>query len=431
VTPLARALGSIYSRVPRGVNLGLGPIAEACARAGSPERAFAAVHVGGTNGKGSVAAMVAAALGRCGLRVGLFTSPHLGRYAERIQVAGAPIGESRLVESLERAIEIGPGLTFFETTFLAAAIAFRAECVEVAVLEVGLGGRLDATNVVPGPLATAVTRVSLDHVDKLGSTLEAIAWEKASIAKPGVPMVLGPMPEEALGAARARSVELGASAVLALGQEVALDRDGDGTARVRVPGGWPGIALRPSLAGAHQLDNAAVAAALCALAAPGLEAVTGRAIEEGIAATRWPGRLERLHDGAGEVLIDCAHNPDGARALAAHLEAIGARDGRGPARTALVFGAVADKDWCGMLEAIGPGCAHRFFVEPGGRSPAPVDEMAHRFGGRAVESVAEALSRAREAVGAGGLVVVAGSIFLAGEVRAGLLGLVRDPPVAM
>ena len=179
---LVQALASIYFRVPRGVQLGLGDVMSACERADCPQQAFPVVHIGGTNGKGSVAAMVASVMRSAGYRTGLFTSPHLVRFAERIQIDSEPIARDPLVAALTQAIEIGPTLSFFETTFLAAMLAFRDARVDVAVLEVGLGGRLDATNVVERPLATAVTRVAFDHMDKLGPKIEQIALEKASIA---------------------------------------------------------------------------------------------------------------------------------------------------------------------------------------------------------------------------------------------------------
>jgi len=165
------ALRSVYARIPLGMRLGLAAMEEACARLGHPEQAFPTVHVAGTNGKGSVAAMVEAIAREHGLRTGLFTSPHLARFAERIQIDGQPIGDGALLAVLERAITGGADLSFFETTTLAAFLAFREAKVDIAVVEVGLGGRLDATNVIPSPRAACITRIAFDHMDKLGKSL--------------------------------------------------------------------------------------------------------------------------------------------------------------------------------------------------------------------------------------------------------------------
>lgn len=419
---LAQALGSIYFRIPRGMQFGLDDVRGACERAGSPHLAVPAIHIAGTNGKGSVASMTASALRAAGYRVGLFTSPHLIRFAERIQVNGAPVGNDLLTLCLDEAIETGPKLSFFETTFLAAMLAFRRSGVDVAVVEVGLGGRLDATNVIEKPLVTAVTRIALEHCDKLGHTLEAIAFEKASIAKPGVPMIFGPMDEVVDRASRETAARLGVREILGLGREIRYVRS-NGHAEVAADGHH--FVLQPRLIGEHQHQNAAVAAMTCAMASRHLPALDRQAIERGIAAADWPARLEMVHDGRGDVLLDAAHNPDCMQALTSHLRRLE------PRRTALVFGAVADKSWGEMLDMIAPLTAERFYVEPGGRAAAPLDEMARRFGGRVMTDLPEALRAARESAGDDGLVIVAGSIFLVGNARATLLGLERDPPVAL
>jgi dihydrofolate synthase / folylpolyglutamate synthase len=431
VDALAQALASIYFRVPRGVQLGLGDVMRACASAGHPQLAFPVVHIGGTNGKGSVAAMVASAMRAAGYRVGLFTSPHLVRFAERIQIDSEPIARDPLVDALTQAVEIGATLSFFETTFLAAMLAFRDARVDVAVLEVGLGGRLDATNVVERPLATAVTRVAFDHMDKLGRTIEEISHEKASIAKTACPMVLGPMPEKSERVARDTCSRRGASLILSIGSEVGFRRAAPGEAHVSVPSRCEPLVLRPRLAGDHQLQNAAVAATLCWLASRSLPRLTADVVSSGIASAQWPARLETIHDGFGPVLVDAAHNPDGAEAVVRYLGEMQAQSQCSHRERALVFGAVADKSWNEMLSILTPQADHRFYVEPGGRESAPVGQMAAQFGGEPMGSVADALCAARSAVGPGGLVVVAGSIFLAGAVRAHLMCLDRDPPVAL
>ena len=421
----------MYGRAPRGIQLGLERVRAACQRAQNPQRAFNVVHIAGTNGKGSVAAMTATALHRAGYHVGLFTSPHLCRFAERIQIDGQPVDDDTLTDVLLQAMGLGADLSFFETACLAALLAFRSAQVDVAVLEVGLGGRLDATNVVEAPLATAVTRIALDHVALLGDTLEAIAVEKAAIAKPRAPMVLGPLPAAIDAIARHHAHQAGASQVYAIGREVRTDRPKPGLVEVWVPELPRSVCLRPRLRGDHQLDNAAVAAAVCALASRTLTRLTPAAIEQGIAEATWPARLESLHDGDGEVLIDAAHNPDGIESLRRYLHERVPGAEHNPNTTALVFGAMADKGWRQMLQMLVPVASQRFYAEPAGRAPAPVGEMAKTFGGTVLPAAPGAVQQARQAVGPDGLVIVTGSIYLAGEVRACLTGADRDPPVAL
>ena len=388
------------------MRFGLEPMAEACARAGHPERAFPVVHVAGTNGKGSVCAMVEAMARTSGLHTGLYTSPHLCRFAERIRIDGAPIDDATLDRHLTEALDLGPELSFFETATLAALLAMRAAAVELAILEVGLGGRLDATNVIPPPRAAAVTRIALDHMAILGDTVEEIAREKAAIAKPGVVLVIGRGSPSVRAAIEDEARARGATTLVA-------DEDDDA---LRFFAGNPRIGL----AGAHQRDNACVAWVL------GKQLGFAEAARaSGIAEVRWPGRLERLEMADGPVLLDAAHNPDGAASLAAHLVATD------PRTTALLFGALADKAWPGMIDALAPRAAHRVYVEPKGRAATDPRLIAARHAGDVAEGVLEGYARAREAVGPKGLVVACGSVFLIGELRAKLLGLPRDPPMAL
>jgi len=261
---LEAALSRQYARVPLGMRLGLSPMREVCARAGHPERAFRAVHIAGTNGKGSVCAMVESITRATGIRTGLYTSPHLCRFAERIRVDGASIGDEALAALLTRALDEGPDLSFFETATLAAFLAFREAGVELAVLEVGLGGRLDATNVVPRPATAAITRIAFDHMDKLGSTLVEIAREKAGIAKPGLELLVGDVSPE----------------VRAAIDEVARAH-GATTASV---GPWP-LPASLGLPGAYQRNNARIAAALGQRigASPAQIALLRKLLEETIA----------------------------------------------------------------------------------------------------------------------------------------------------
>jgi dihydrofolate synthase/folylpolyglutamate synthase len=396
VPTLADALRKLYERIPLGMRLGLGPMLEACARSGNPERDFPVVHVAGTNGKGSVSAMVEAVARSHGMRTGLYTSPHLCRFAERIRLDGEPVTDDALAALLGRALDEGTDLSFFETATLAAFLAFRDARVDVAIIEVGLGGRLDATNVIPTPRAAAITRIALDHTDRLGTTLVEIAREKAGIAKPGLDLVLGPTPPDVRRAIDEVAHASGATTTM-------LDESAPLPARV-------------GLAGAHQRDNARIAAELGRrIGAP------VRAIEEGIAGVRWPGRLERI----GSVLLDAAHNPDGAEALAAHVRTLGIP----PERVALLFGTLLDKDWAPMLDTLAPLANSRIYVAPSGASRSVVDPsaMVARHSGAISASLSEALDASRQA----GLTIVAGSLVLVGQARALLLGLPRDPSVAL
>jgi dihydrofolate synthase/folylpolyglutamate synthase len=379
----------------------------ACLAAGSPERAFEVVHVAGTNGKGSVSAMVESIARAHGMRTGLFTSPHLARFAERIRIGGRPMDDAPLAELLVEALDRAPDVTFFETATLAAFLAFREAKVELAILEVGLGGRLDATNVVPTPRAAAITRIAFDHMDRLGTTLEAIAREKAGIAKPGLEILLGPLAPEARVAIEDVARAAGATTR-------SVPEDTEATRFVR--------AAKLGLLGDHQKDNAAIAYVLGARLGATVEERT-----QGLANVEWPGRLEIVATPEGDVLLDAAHNPDGIDSLVRYVEALE----RPRDRLALVFGVLADKPWVEMADRVAPMTTHRFYVRPSGRAAVDPAALDARHSGRIEANAREAYAHARTALGVGGLVVVCGSIFLVGEVRAALLGLPMDPPVAM
>ncbi len=387
-----------------GMRLGLEPMREVCARLGHPERELSVVHVAGTNGKGSVSAMVESIARRAGMRTGLYTSPHLCRFAERIRVNAEPIADEALADALTTALDEGPDLSFFETATLAAMLALRDARVDVAVLEVGIGGRLDATNVIPLPRAAAITRIAFDHMDLLGHTLRAIAQEKAGISKPGLDLVLGPVSDDVRSA-------IDETARL---HESTTSKASDDLAAAEYVRHAP-----IGLAGEHQRDNACVAYVLGKRIGASREAC-----ERGIRDARWPGRLETIETDRGRVLIDAAHNPDGAQSLAAYVSKI---DGD----KALVFGTLADKAWPEMIDALAPRFPHRVYVAPKGRAATEPAKIAARHPGQLASGVMNAYEMARAAVGKDGLVVAAGSIFLIGELRARLLGLPRDPPIAL
>ncbi len=413
---LSRALEALYARVPLGMRLGLDAMREACARAEHPERSFDSVHVAGTNGKGSTCAMVESIARAGGKKTGLYTSPHLCRFAERIRIDGEPLTDEALADVLERALEIGPELSFFETATLAAFLAFRDHAVDLAILEVGIGGRLDATNVIPTErLAVgAITRVALDHVDRLGNTLEAIAREKAGIAKSGRPLVLGPMSPEVRAAALEVALAAGALPIV-------MGEDPDAVAR---------DSLDVGLRGTYQHDNARIAWRI------GRElGLPESARREGLARTRWPGRFEHLEVTSGPLsgawILDGAHNPDGARSLVLALADDEAKSAGHSAPGALIFGALADKAWREMLDELASLPCPRIYVAPRGRAAADPALLAAHVAGHVAASLPAALAHARTLVAPSSPVVVCGSLYLVGEARAQLQGLPEDPPVAL
>lgn len=405
---LAPVLTRLYERVPRGALLGLDRVRAASDRLGGVHQLDRYVHIAGTNGKGSTAAFVATMAERAGLRVGLYTSPHLCRLAERVQIGGRVIDDETLASALSRVMDLPDELTFFEVVTLAALLAFREAKVDLAVLEVGLGGRLDATNVVEGSAVTAITRVAFDHMDRLGHTLAEIAAEKAGILRPGQPVVVGRLHPDARAVVDAKAEELGAPVVEANGEREALLVESH----------------PPALGGAFQRQNAMVAVTI------GRELGLAPAkMAEGLTTTRWPGRCEILETAEGYVLFDCAHNPDGALALKNAMLGLSSNFAR--RNVGLVFGAMADKGWRAMLDRVTQVTGPRIYVEPEGRQPVSVEELASYLEGMKARSVPEALIAMRQKVGRNGIIVVTGSIFLVGAARAFLLGLPCDPPVAL
>lgn len=430
----------LYGLQTFGVKLGLDGIRALLDLLDRPQDDIPSVLVGGTNGKGSVAAMLDAMLLAHGVRTGLYTSPHLVRPNERIRIDGRDLEAvelDRVLELVRAACERGlrtGGLpahpSFFEVMTAAAMTAFRAAGVEAAVLEVGLGGRLDATNAME-PLVSAIVTVDLDHVATLGGTLAAIAGEKAGIVRAGRALVSGVDQADALAVLRARCAASQATFIdarAAVGIQV-------------LPGG--AFALRSAafryddlhlpLAGAHQRDNARVAVAtLEAFASATGLAIDATKVRDGLAAVRWPGRLQ-LVPGRPPVLLDGAHNPRGAEALGAELAV---RTAAGQPRPVLVFAAMQDKDVTGLISPLLPHVARVIATRPGVDRAMEPDALAAEIrgaGGPAETAAgpAEALARARELAGSDGLVLVAGSLYLVGAVLALLEGRDAPGPVAM
>ncbi|MBI5478223.1 MAG: bifunctional folylpolyglutamate synthase/dihydrofolate synthase [Deltaproteobacteria bacterium] len=402
-----------------GVRLELERMEAALRAVGDPHRDLRFVHLAGTNGKGSTAAFLDAMLRAAGHRTGLFTSPHLSRFTERIRLGGAEIDPSDVVrlESEVRARVTVP-LTFFEMVTLLALTYFRERGAGVVVLETGLGGRFDATNVVL-PEVAVVTGVALDHTEYLGDTPGAIAFEKAGIMKAGRPVVATAPAGEALEVIR-REAARRPSPLCLLGRDFDLVPDGDalqfrglGAPAVRVPH----LALR----GPHQRSNAALALAAAEMLDRRGVSLTPGARVAGLAGCRWPGRLEELSS-TPRVWVDAAHNPAGAQALAKALAEVPFR------RLTLCVGVLRDKDAAGILARLLP-LAHRVIaVAPRSARALPAADLAALApGAETADGLAAGLARAQIGLGPDDLCLVAGSIFLVGEARELLLGEAADP----
>jgi dihydrofolate synthase/folylpolyglutamate synthase len=415
-----RTLAWLYRLEARaGMDFRLERVRDAAVRLGSPERAAPVVHVAGTNGKGSTAAMAAAVLGAGGRRVGLYTSPHLVSFRERIVVDGVPIAADEVVEGVARlraTLGDDRGLTCFEVITLLAFATFAAHAVEVVVLEVGLGGRLDATNVVT-PAVSVITNVGLDHERFLGSDVGSIAAEKAGIVKPGVPVVTGAV-GEAAGVIAATAARLG-SPLERRGEEFDL-APGPGGLVYRSPRGTiDGLTL--ALAGRHQRANAALAVRALEVA-PGL-APDAAAVRAGLAAVRWRGRLEVVR-ASPRVVLDGAHNPAGVAVLVEEVRRLAA--GR---HVRVLFGVMADKAWHGMVAAIAELADELVVTRP--RQPRSADPsalaaaVADRVPVRVVEDPEAAIRELVAASGPDDVVLVTGSLFLVADVLP-----VLDPALA-
>ena len=402
---------------PKVIDLTLDRMQRLLAALGHPELALPPViHVAGTNGKGSTQAMIRAGLEASGARVHAYTSPHLARFHERIRLAGALISEPALTALLDECVAAnGPAeITFFEITTCAAMLAFARQPADWTLLEVGLGGRLDATNVVETPRLTIITPVSIDHQQYLGETLPEIAAEKAGIIKRGVPVIVGPQSPEALAVIEARAARLGAP-VFAHGQHwhCAEDRGGmifqDENGLVDLP--------LPNLAGPHQIQNAG--AALMALRLLGK---SNEACEAAVTRAEWPARMQRLRHGplvrlapAAEIWLDGGHNPAGGEAVAASLARMPQRD------THAICGMLNTKDVGGYMRALAPRLRQLIAVEiPGERNTLPAGTTRDSAKGAGIEaatanSVAEAISRIAEQ-NPRARVLICGSLYLAGAI---------------
>jgi dihydrofolate synthase / folylpolyglutamate synthase len=425
----AAATEYLYGLQKHGIKLGLETMCALMTAVGHPERRLRVLHIGGTNGKGSTAAMTAAMLQASGLRVGLYTSPHLVEFRERIRINGEMISEEQVADLTGRLRTAIPGEldpTFFEVTTAMAFLYFAESRVDVAVLEVGLGGRFDATNVVE-PLACAIITIGLDHQEYLGRTEAAIAFEKAGIIKPSVPVVIGRMGPDAGGVMRRIAEERGAP-LYRLEQDFALE--GEGAEPLMYRGMTRTIAgLRCGLEGRHQLDNAACALALLEAAEPSGLAVEESAIRRGLQSVTWEGRLELIEE-APKVLLDGAHNPAAALVLAQYLHEFLTR--HPDSRIILVWAMMRDKDHRGFIQPLESLVSEIVLTQAGLARSATVQELRASltgWTGPLLEATmpAEALMVAKSRATAGDLICVAGSLMLLGEIKAAVRGCGLSP----
>lgn len=402
LTP-TQALAHLAALPPSSIKMGLDRVKIALAKLANPERRVPAVHVAGTNGKGSTCAMIASCLSRR-YRTGLYTSPHLIRVNERIRIDGQDIEDGALGRAIADVIEVlgvDHDLTYFELGTVVAFHHFAKEQVQIAVLETGLGGRLDATTACH-PVLTCITPIAFDHMEYLGNTLTAIAGEKAGIIKPGVPCVSAPQEPEALSVLQ-RATEIilpvpGAPAGTLRGRSLLLDD------------------LVLPLRGRHQHQNASVALTCLEVLADCGFPLTPQEIRDGLEHTYWPGRLEEFAT-VPPVVLDGAHNPAGVEVLLSALDDVYA--GR-PVH--LVFGVFADKDSEPMMRRLFPRCAALYLApiaSPRSRPPEQYEAFAATLCRKVSRyaSAEEALSEARASAPSNAVVLVAGSLFLVGQLR--------------
>jgi dihydrofolate synthase/folylpolyglutamate synthase len=430
----------LYDLQHFGVKLGLDNIQAVLRMLDHPERAYRSMLIGGTNGKGSVASMTERMLAVSGLRTGLFTSPHLVRPNERIRIAGQDITDkeldrqlrylrARIQKELGGALEAHP--SFFETIAATALEAFREQGVRAAILEVGLGGRLDATNAVDADVSTVVS-IDLDHTKTLGSTLAEIAAEKAGIVKPGKPVVSGVVQPAAIDVLKRVCDQRGATLIHARDRVRLVDAKADGSFSLESPLHYYQD-LKVALAGRHQIDNARIAVAGFELLAETL-GLTPRvdAVREGLASVRWPGRLQWVEATSDlpTLLLEGAHNAAGTATLVAYLQSLELPP------PVLLFGATRGKPLTDMLEPLAPLVRNVVLTRPPvdkGIDPDDVALIARPFFDNVeVEpDPAAALKRAGELAGTDRYILATGSLYLVGEILGLLSGRTVPGPVAM
>lgn len=405
-------LAHIYGLGRFGMKPGLERISSLLSALDNPQDRVITIHVAGTNGKGSTAAFLSAIMAEAGYKVGLFTSPHLSRFTERIRINGREIMEEEVVRLAERAITAAPaGATFFELVTAMAWLHFADAGVDLAIMEVGMGGRFDATNAASG-IMSIITPISLDHSEYLGDSLAGIAVEKAGVVKPGRPVVISSQSDEVLAVISRQCAEL-ASPIFCCGKDFNGYWEDGGLAYYGLKSRLSG--LKPGIAGRYQAGNA-----VCALAAAELLVDVGFHLSEkemrsGIERAVWPGRMEIVGK-APRILLDGAHNPAGGEALAEALQDFPRE------KLILVAGVMADKDAEGIFMPLFPFADRVYAVTPALTRALPSSQLtvfcrALKVPCEDAGTVAAGLERARKAAGPGDLILVCGSLFTIGEAR--------------
>lgn len=413
----AEAIAKIHSVYPSGKKEGLSNMRAVMARLGNVQNNIPMVHVAGTNGKGSCCAMIERVLREAGYKTGLYTSPYIERYNERIRIGGVPIAGDRLAALVERVWPVieacrseGLCITEFELGTVLAFLAFAQEKVDIAIIEVGLGGRLDPTNIIC-PLVSVITEVGMDHMGFLGNTIEEIALEKAGIMKRGVPVALGPQEKAALSVLTAAAKGLGIPVIDPDATNV-RETSRDVTFDVRLPEETIRN-LTVSLRGRHQAENACAAlGAIYALRRRGFNIPLDK-IRAGMADVHWPGRLEYF----GNVILDGAHNEPGVKALCRYCD-----DWLPKEKTVLLSGMMEDKDVAQMTKRLSSRVRCVVVARPDVPRAMAADKLAEAFAQHGLKAYAvpdpkEALKRARTLAGNDGVVLCAGSLYLIGALR--------------
>jgi dihydrofolate synthase/folylpolyglutamate synthase len=411
-----------------GIKLGLDTIGRILSGLGNPQEHFNAIHIAGTNGKGSVAATLASILNACGLRTGLYTSPHLVRFNERIVVDRQPISDENVLSAyrtVKAAAKVGREPTFFEFATAMAFHEFKCRKVEWAVVETGMGGRLDATNIIH-PALSIITNVSVEHREYLGRRISQIAGEKAGIIKTGVPVVTAVRQKTAIAVLESAAAKRVAP-LFRLGRDFRMRRSAADTVtysglNVR----WRG--LKTALRGGHQLENTALALAACDVLSPVIGSIEPECLQRGLAETRWPGRLEQVLD-QPLTLLDGAHNLIAARTLGRYLKTgLAGRD------ITLVIGILDDKPYREILSALVPHCRRVILTRPQIDRALPPEKLIPATSEltadwRVIPDVAAAVSHAINSSKPDDVVCIAGSLYVVGEAKAALENQAPPEPV--
>ena len=418
-------LNEMYALRRFGIKLGLDTIGRILSGLGNPQEHFNAIHIAGTNGKGSVAATLASILNACGLRTGLYTSPHLVRFNERIVVDRQPISDENVLSAyrtVKTAAKVDREPTFFEFATAMAFHEFKCRKVEWAVVETGMGGRLDATNIIH-PALSIITNVSVEHREYLGRRISQIAGEKAGIIKTGVPVVTAVRQKTAIAVVESVAAKRIAP-LFRLGKDFRIRRSAADTVtysglNVR----WRG--LKTALRGGHQLENTALALAACDVLSPVIGAIEPECLQRGLAETRWPGRLEQVLD-QPLTLLDGAHNLIAARALGRYL-----KTGLAGRAITLVIGILDDKPYREILSALVPHCRRVILTRPKIDRALPPEKLIPAASEltadwSVIPDVAAAVSHAINSTAPDDVVCIAGSLYVVGEAKAALEN--RAPP---